>query len=179
MIKAKPFVKWVGGKRQLIKQFEQFFPTEFDNYFEPFLGGGAVFFNLQKKKSYLSDINEELINAYQVVKDSPEELIEFLGTLTFTRNCFEEIRAWDRVRDALKKHTNIERAGRFIYLNRTCFNGLHRVNSRGEFNVPMGNYKNPDFVQVKNIRNTSELLRRTEAEIKVESFEHVLTKAKK
>lgn len=179
IIKAKPFVKWVGGKRQLIKQFEQFFPKKFNDYYEPFLGGGAVFFNLQKKKSYLSDINEELINTYQIVKDYPEELITFLSSLTFTKPCYEKIRAWDRVKNGLKKHTKIERAGRFIYLNRTCFNGLHRVNSRGEFNVPMGAYKNPDFVQAKNIRNTSELLRRTEAEIKVESFEHVLDKAKK
>jgi DNA adenine methylase len=179
IINAKPFVKWVGGKRQLIKQFEQFFPTEFGDYFEPFLGGGAVFFNLQKKKSYLSDINEELINTYQTVKDSPEELIAFLSILEHSKKCYETIRAWDRVKDWQKKHTNIERAGRFIYLNRTCFNGLHRVNSRGEFNVPMGAYKNPDFVQATNIRNTSELLRRTEAEIKLESFEHVLKKAKK
>lgn len=179
IVKARPFVKWVGGKRQLIKQFEQFFPTEFGDYFEPFLGGGAVFFNLQKKKSYLSDINEELINTYQTVKDSPEELIAFLSTLEHTKKCYETIRAWDRVKNWQKKHTSIERAGRFIYLNRTCFNGLHRVNSRGEFNVPMGAYKNPDFVQATNIRNTSELLRKTEAEIQLESFEHVLAKAKK
>lgn len=178
-IKAQPFVKWVGGKRQLIKQFEQFFPEKFENYYEPFLGGGAVFFNLQKRKSYLSDINEELINAYQVVKDEPEALIHFLKTLEYSETCYKNIRAWDRVKNWQKKHTHIERAARFIYLNRTCFNGLHRVNSRGEFNVPMGAYKNPDFVQEQNIRNTSQLLRLTEAEIKVESFEHVLTKAKK
>lgn len=179
IIKAKPFVKWVGGKRQLIKQFESLFPKEFNDYFEPFVGGGAVFFNLQKKKSYLSDINEELINTYQIIKDKPEELIAFLETLTYTKTCYEKIRAWDRVKNWETKHTTIERAGRFIYLNRTCFNGLHRVNSRWEFNVPMGKYKNPDFVQAENIFNTSDLLRKTEAEIKIESFEHVLDKAKK
>lgn len=178
-IKAQPFVKWVGGKRQLIKQFEQFFPEKFNDYYEPFLWGGAVFFNLQKRKSYLSDINEELINAYQIVKDSPEELISFLQTLSYTKTCYMEIRAWDRAKNWQKKYTDVQRAGRFIYLNRTCFNGLHRVNSRGEFNVPMGAYKNPDFVQANNIRNTSRLLQLTEAEIRVESFEHVLDKAKK
>lgn len=181
VINARPLVKWVWGKRQLIKQFHELFPkpNEYKNYYEPFLGGGAVFFSLQKKKSYLSDVNEELINMYQVVKSFPEELISFLKTLSYTKECYEKVRAWDRVKNWLKKHSNIERAGRFIYLNRTCFNGLHRVNNRGEFNVPMGNYKNPDFVQEENIRNTSILLRKTEAEIRLESFEHVLAKAKK
>lgn len=181
IINARPLVKWVGGKRQLIEQFHDLFPKpdEYKNYFEPFLGGGAVFFSLQKKKSYLSDINEELINMYQVVKNKPEELINFLKTLEYNKICYEEIRAWDRNRNWKKKYSVIERAGRFIYLNRTCFNGLHRVNSRWEFNVPIGNYKNPDFVQEKNILNTSKLLQKTEAEIEVESFEHVVKKAKK
>ncbi|NDK19637.1 DNA adenine methylase [Candidatus Gracilibacteria bacterium] len=176
-IKATPFVKWVGGKRQLIKQLELLFPKNYNNYFEPFVGGGAVFFNVQKEKSFLSDINEELINTYQVIKTHPEELIDFLKTLKFTKECYTEIRAWDRETDGLKKYSKIERAGRFIYLNRTCFNGLHRVNSRGEFNVPMGAYKNPDFVQEKNILNTSKLLKQTKADIKLQSFEEVTKKA--
>ena len=178
-IKAQPFVKWVGGKRQLLSQFAELFPKKFENYFEPFLGGGAVFFNLQKKKSYLSDINVELINAYQVVKNYPEELIQLLKTFEYSKEFYTEIRAWDRELDWQSDHTAIQRAARFIFLNRTCFNGLHRVNSRGEFNVPMWTYKNPDYVQETNIRNTSKLLNRTEAEIQVESFEHVLDKAEK
>ncbi len=125
----------------------------------------------------MSDINEELINTYQVIKTHPEELIDFLKTLKFTKECYTEIRAWDRETDGLKKYSKIERAGRFIYLNRTCFNGLHRVNSRGEFNVPMGAYKNPDFVQEKNILNTSKLLKQTKADIKLQSFEEVTKKA--
>ena len=136
-IKAQPFVKWVGGKRQLLSQFAELFPKKFENYFEPFLGGGAVFFNLQKKKSYLSDINVELINAYQVVKNYPEELIQLLKTFEYSKEFYTEIRAWDRELDWQSDHTAIQRAARFIFLNRTCFNGLHRVNSRGEFNVPM------------------------------------------
>ena len=176
-IKATPFVKWVGWKRQLIKQLELLFPKEFNNYFEPFVGWWAVFFNVQKEKSFLSDINEELINTYQVIKNTPHKLIQFLETLEFTPECYTEIRAWDREINGLKNHTKIERAGRFIYLNRTCFNGLHRVNSRGEFNVPMGAYKNPDFVQKENILNTSKLLKQTKAEIKLQSFEKVVDKA--
>ncbi|MDD2516236.1 MAG: DNA adenine methylase [Candidatus Gracilibacteria bacterium] len=174
MIKATPFVKWVGGKRQLIKQLEELFPKKFNNYFEPFVGGGAVFFNLQKRKSFLSDINEELINTYQIVKDHPEELITFLEKCKYNKTFYEKIRALDRKKDWQKKYSKVERAARFIYLNRTCFNGLHRVNSKGQFNVPMGKYKNPDFIQQENIINTSKLLNKTEAEIKLQSFEKVL-----
>ena len=178
MIQAKPFVKWVGGKRQLIKQLELLFPKEFNNYFEPFIGGWAVFFNVQKKQSFLSDINEELINTYQIIKDEPKKLIKFLESCEYSKDFYREIRAWDREADGLKKHSKVARAGRFIYLNRTCFNGLHRVNSRGEFNVPMGSYKNPDFVQKENIINSSKLLNTTEAVIEVQSFEKVLDNAK-
>lgn len=179
LIKAQPFVKWVGGKRQLIEQFQKLFPKEFNNYFEPFLGGGAVYFNIQKNKSYLSDMNAELINVYQVIKSEPKKLIQYLKSIEHSKEKYLEIRAWDRVVDWEKQYTKIERAARFIYLNRTCFNWLHRVNSRGEFNVPMWTYKNPDYVQEENITNVSRLLNETEAEIQVESFEHVLDKARK
>ncbi|MBP9811864.1 DNA adenine methylase [Candidatus Gracilibacteria bacterium] len=177
LIKAQPFVKWVGGKRQLIEQFQKLFPKKFNDYYEPFLGGGAVFFNIQKRKSYLSDMNAELINVYQIIKSKPEDLIKYLKSIEHSKETYLEIRAWDRVKGWEKKYNKVARAARFIYLNRTCFNGLHRVNSRGEFNVPMGAYKNPDYVQEENIRNTSLLLNKTEAEIKVESFEHVCDKA--
>ncbi|MDP2090776.1 MAG: DNA adenine methylase [Candidatus Gracilibacteria bacterium] len=177
IINAKPFVKWVGGKRQLIEQFKRLFPTEYNNYFEPFLGGGAVFFNLQKEKSFLSDVNAELINLYQVIKAKPMELIKFLEKQEVSKERFEEIRAWDRLEGGLSNFTNIERAGRFIYMNRTCFNGLYRVNSKGQFNVPFGKYSNPDIVQRENILNASKLLNKTKAEIKLQSFEKVLDKA--
>ncbi|MDD5770171.1 MAG: DNA adenine methylase [Candidatus Gracilibacteria bacterium] len=177
IIKATPFVKWVGGKRQLISQLEKLFPKEFNNYFEPFVGGGAVFFNLQKEKSFLSDINEELINTYKVIKENPKKLIKFLETCEYSAYFYEDIRSWDRQEDWQKNYSEIERAGRFIYLNRTCFNGLYRVNSKGQFNVPMGAYKNPDFVQKENIINTSKLLNKTKAEIKLHSFDKVLENA--
>lgn len=178
-IKAQPFVKWVGGKRQLIEQFQPLFPKEFNNYFEPFLGGGAVYFNLQKKKSFLSDMNTELINTYQVIKNDHKNLIQYLKGITHSKETYLEIRSWDRENNWTEKYNNIERAARFIYLNRTCFNWLHRVNSRGEFNVPMGAYKNPDYIQEENITNVSKLLNATQAEIHVASFEHVLDNAKR
>lgn len=178
IINAKPFVKWVGWKRQLIKQFDKLFPLEFNNYFEPFLGWWAVFFNLQKKKSFLSDVNEELINVYKVIQKKPLKLISFLEKQIVSKERFEEIRAWDRVENWQKNYSDIERAGRFIYLNRTCFNWLHRVNSRWEFNVPFGKYDNPDIVQRDNIINTSKLLNKTKAEIKLQSFEKVVEKVK-
>lgn len=179
IIKAKPFIKWVGWKRQLISQFQELFPKEFNNYHEPFLWGWAVFFNLQKKQSFLSDVNEELINLYQVIKKEPKKLIKFLESLEYSKDKFLEIRAWDRLEWWLKNFSEIERAGRFIYMNRTCFNGLYRVNSKWQFNVPFWKYSNPDFVQKENILNTSKLLNKTKAQIKLQSFEKVLTNAKK
>ena len=177
MIKAKPFIKWVWWKRQLISQFQELFPKDFNNYHEPFLWGWAVFFNLQKKKSFLSDVNEELINLYQVIKKEPTKLISFLKTLEYSKETFLKIRAWDREEWWLSNYSKVQRAGRFIYLNRTCFNGLYRVNSSGQFNVPFWKYSNPDFVQEENILNTSKLLNKTDAQIKLASFEKVLENA--
>lgn len=177
-IKAQPIVKWVGGKRQLIPTLKQYFPKDFGDYHEPFLGGGAVFFNLQKRQSHLSDVNEELINMYKVVKDEPLKLIKELKTYKYEKEFFLQIRSWDRETNWTKKYTTTQRAARFIYLNRTCFNGLYRVNSHGHFNVPFGAYKNPDFVQEKNIINASRLLHKTDAIIKHQSFEKVINEAK-
>ncbi len=178
-IKAKPFIKWVWGKRQLISQFEKLYPQDFNDYLEPFLWWGAVFFNLQREKSFLSDVNEELINVYKTIKTKPKKLITFLESLEYSKEKFLEIRAWDREQNFQKKYSSLQRAWRFIYLNRTCFNGLYRVNSKGEFNVPFWKYNNPDIIQRDNIINTSRLLNNTKAEIKLQSFEKVLTKAKK
>jgi len=177
ILKAKPFIKWVWWKRQLISQFQNLFPKEFNNYHEPFLGAGAVFFAIQKKYSYLSDINEELINAWLVVKNNPIELISLLKTFKYDKDFYLQIRSWDREKNWKEKYSNIERAARFIYLNRTCFNGLYRVNSKWQFNVPFWKYKNPDFVQEENILNVSKLLNKTQAKIEVASFEKVLENA--
>ncbi len=179
IIKAKPFVKWVWWKRQLISQLESLFPKEFNNYFEPFVWWWAVFFNLQRKKSSLYDVNEELINTYQVIKNHPKELINFLETLNYDKETFLDIRAWDRKDNWKEKYSNIQRAWRFLYLNRTCFNWLYRVNKSWQFNVPFGKYTNPDFVQKENIQNTSKLLNKTKADIQFKSYDTVLEKAKK
>lgn len=176
---VKPIIKWVWWKRQLLEQFEEFFPKNFNNYFEPFLGWWAVFFHLQREKSFLSDINEELINLYTIVKNNPKKLIEFLEKQEISKEKFLEIRSWDREKKFKEKFSEIERAGRFIYLNRTCFNGLYRVNSKWEFNVPFWKYKNPDIIQKENILNASRLLNETKAEIKLQSFEKILEKVKK
>jgi DNA adenine methylase len=150
--KIQPFVKWVGGKRGLLSQIIPLLPKKFNNYFEPFVGGGALFFELQKegllegKKIYLFDINRELINAYTVIKKSPKRLIKSLENLKkqHSKEFYYEIRARDREDDFLKSDT-ITRASRFIYLNKTCFNGLYRVNKKNQNNVPMGSYKNPNI----------------------------------
>jgi len=163
--KYQPFVKWVGGKRGLLSQILPLIPKEFNNYFEPFVGGGALFFELyslgllRDKKTYLFDINAELINAYNVVKNSPSELIKNLKEFKekHSKEFYYEIRAWDRAEDFLQRNS-IERASRFIYLNKTCFNGLYRVNSKGFHNVPIGSYKNPNICDEEVIYNASEAL---------------------
>ncbi len=150
--KIQPFVKWVGGKRGLLSQIIPLLPKKFNNYFEPFVGGGALFFELQKygelngKKVYLFDINRELINAYNIVKKSPKELIIELSKFQeqHSKEFYFKVRAWDR-KDNFLEVDAITRASRFIYLNKTCFNGLYRVNRKNQNNVPMGSYKNPNI----------------------------------
>lgn len=171
-----PLIKWVGGKRQLMSDLLRNMPKKYNRYFEPFIGGGALFFELQSENAYISDMNEELINLYLVVRDNVYELITDLNTHKITKDYYLKIRNLDRT-SKYKKLSNIKRASRFIYLNRTCFNGLYRVNSKGEFNVPFGNYKNPRIVDVDNLLNCSELLKRTE--IKNADFSEILTKVKK
>ena len=176
--KVPSFIKWAGGKKQLLEQFKQFFPQNAERYFEPFVGGGAVaFYIIQKnnlKEIYLSDINEELINCYNVIKNNVEELIKILKE--YKKNHNKEVYYKIREQDP-KKLSNLYRAGRFIYLNKTCFNGLYRVNSKGGFNVPMGDYKNPSIVQEQELRFISKLLKNTI--LKVMSFDNVLQYAKK
>lgn len=175
------FVKWAGGKQQLIEQFKPLFPKKFNSYFEPFVGGGAVaFYVIQEyrpKKVVLSDINEELILAFNVIKTNVKRLIKKLKEhkKNHTKNSnkyYYKIRGLDS-----NKLSKIDKAARFIYLNRTCFNGLYRVNSKGKFNVPIGSYKNPDIVQEDKLRKISKLLKRVQ--IKVMSFEKVVNIAKK
>lgn len=162
--KAEPFLKWAGGKGQLLKQYEAYFPEKFNNYLEPFIGGGAVFFHLYNtarlnngKKIILIDSNEELINCYQVVKENVNKLIELLNSSKYVnkKNIYYRIRA-EEPKD------KFERAARTIYLNKTCFNGLYRVNSKDKFNVPFGRYKNPLICNSENLKAVNLALRNVE-----------------
>ena len=168
-----PIVKWVGGKRQLMFELLKNMPKSYNRYFEPFIGGGALFFELQPDNAYIADMNEELINLYQVVRDNVDELVADLQKHDISKEYFMEIRNIDRTEE-YKNWSNIQKASRFIYLNRTCFNGMYRVNSKGEFNVPFGHYKNPRIVDEKNLINCSNLLQRTE--IRHSDFSEILTK---
>lgn len=171
-----PIIKWVGGKRQLMIELLNNMPKYYNRYFEPFVGGGALFFELQPNNAYISDINEELINLYQVVRDNINELINDLKKHEISKEYFIEIRNIDRTKE-YKSWSSVKKASRFIYLNRTCFNGMYRVNSKGEFNVPFGHYKNPRILDENNLINCSNLLQKTE--IKHSDFSEILREVKK
>ena len=171
-----PIVKWAGGKRQLIADLKNNLPKKFNRYFEPFIGGGALFFNIQPENAYISDINPELINLYQVIKNNTYELIEDLKQHKNTEEYFYEIRNIDR-NSKYKKWSDIQKASRFIYMNRTCFNGLYRVNSKGEFNVPYGKYSNPRILDEVNLLNCSQLFQNTE--IRHSDFSEILNHVQK
>ncbi len=153
---ATPFVKWVGGKRSIMDALTARLPKNFNHYYEPFIGGGALFFELQRiqwersanfRRAYLSDTNFDLIMAYRVVQRAPEDLLELLRE--HAQKHSEEY--YYKVRDKHHLQNPAEIAARLLYLNKTCYNGLWRVNSKGEFNVPIGRYKNPGIVQEENI----------------------------
>ncbi|MEH2163433.1 MAG: DNA adenine methylase [Nostoc sp.] len=166
----RPFLKWAGGKSRLIQQYIPYFPKSYKNYYEPFLGGGAVFFYLQPSAAILTDINAELINTYCCVRDRVEELIYLLKE--------HKNRHRKDYYYSVRNHsggTDIEKAARLIYLNKTCFNGLYRVNSQGKFNVPLGRYKNPNICSEVLLRTASEAL--YHAEIQQADFIDVLNYA--
>ncbi len=149
---ATPIVKWAGGKGRLLSQYEPYLPTQFKRYFEPFAGGAAIFFRLRNERgrkfpAILNDSNEELINCYQVVQSQPEPLLERLREMAarHSQDHYYQIRA-------ARPEQSLERAARLIYLNKTCYNGLYRVNASGGFNVPIGRYKDPSIVQEDKIR---------------------------
>lgn len=145
---ATPFLKWAGGKRGLLPELEKRVPKFSGTYFEPFLGGGALFFHLAPSFAMLSDVNTDLVNAYQTVKELPNELIRELETKENDEKFYYAERGRDPVSD-------VDAAARFLYLNRVCFNGLYRVNGKGKFNVPFGSYRNPDIVQREKICEAS------------------------
>lgn len=179
--KPKPFVKWVGGKRQLLSQFKEknlypphtFDPTK-NTYFEPFIGGGAVFFDLLPIKASINDINSELVATYNTIKNDVESLITELnsGEYIYDKDIFLNTRA-------LKTENlpDLKRAARFIYLNRTAFNGMYRVNKSGQFNVPFGRYTNPLICDEVNLRRVAQVLK--DVTVSNTSYKYVLDDAKK
>lgn len=157
-IEAKPFLRWAGGKKWLIKHLDSLVPIKFKNYHEIFLGSGSVFFNLNKKNfrdAYLSDLNEDLINGYIQIRDNYNDLIKILKTFKNTENFYYQIRENNFDPDP------IFRAARMLYLNKAGFNGIYRVNSKGKFNVPFGHRKNIDIVEEANLFLVSKRLERT------------------
>ena len=141
-----PVVKWVGGKRQLLSEISPLLPKRITSYCEPFLGGGAVLFSIQPSKAIVNDLNSDLITVQEVIRDDVEELIDNLKKHENSSEYFYTIRDMDRNKETYAAMSKVERASRLIYLNKTCFNGLFRVNSSGEFNSPFGHYKNPNIV---------------------------------
>ena len=179
--KSKPFVKWAGGKRQLMSELERNFPTKFDTYLEPFLGGGAVMFDLLAKRSNLkcnvSDLNSDLVLAYVTIRDRLEKLIESLEN--HSKNYHKDsTRYYYEVRDQEPKN-QIEKVSRLLFLNKTCFNGLYRVNSKGKFNVPMGRYTNPNIVNKENLEIVSKALQTEKIKISCRDFSSIIKDAKK
>jgi DNA adenine methylase len=175
-----PFVKWAGGKSQLIPQIIRLIPLRFARYFEPFLGGGAIFFQLASpnRNAFLSDINYELINAYKVIKNHVEELIP---ELIYHQNEYNKSpkRYYYHLRDSISSMNKINKAARFIALNKTCYNGLYRVNKRGLFNVPIGRYKNPLICDTDNLRKMSVVLKRSGSFLEVSDYKKILEKAQR
>ena len=181
MTEPKPFVKWVGGKRQLMQVLEDNFPKQFGTYYEPFLGGGAVMFNLLSKEAKLScnvsDFNSDLILAYVTIRDKLGKLIESLEN--HSKNYHKDsVEYYYEVRKQEPKQ-QIEKVSRLIFLNRTCFNGLYRVNKKGQFNVPLGRYTNPNIVNKENLTAVSKILHSEKIKISCRGFEAVLDDAKK
>lgn len=153
----KPFLKWAGGKRQLLKQLECYLPNKIKNYIEPFVGGGAVFFHLQPETAILIDDNPVLVNVYNVIKNNVHDLINSLKTHKNESDYYYMIRNVDREKE-FEDWNEIEKASRTIFMNKCCFNGLYRVNSKGYFNVPFGKYKNPQFCDEENLLNVHKAL---------------------
>lgn len=172
---VSPILKWVGGKRQLFDSILPLIP-EYTTYYEPFVGGGAVLFHTQPKKAVINDSNEELINIYTVIKEEPEALISLLEKhrQENSQEYFYQVRALDRDRERYSELTAAQRAARIIYLNKTCYNGLFRVNRAGEFNSPWGKYKNPNITNETTIRAMSHYLNKAKVTVMCGDYRQAL-----
>lgn len=177
--KLQPFTKWTGGKRKLIPKLKELMPEIYGNYYEPFIGGGALFFELSPRVAVINDFNEELINCYIQIKENPIKLIEILKIHKEknSKEYYLEIRGLDRT-DKFKELSKVERAARIMYMLRVDFNGLYRVNSKNQFNVPYGNYANPKIVDEELINNISNYLNTNDITITSRDFEKSVSAVK-
>ncbi|MDR1398362.1 MAG: Dam family site-specific DNA-(adenine-N6)-methyltransferase [Treponema sp.] len=171
----KPFLKWAGGKRQLLPAIKKCLPANIHNYtyYEPFIGAGAVFFALQPHKAVINDFNTQLILTYMAIKEHVEDLIKLLSSYQNknTKDYFYQTRNLDREPREFEQLSNTEKAARLIFLNKTCFNGLYRVNAQGLFNAPYGNYKNPAICEENTLRHISAYLNANDISITNYDFE--------
>lgn len=175
---AQPFLKWAGGKRQLLPEIRKYIPQSFGKYFEPFIGGGAVLFDLQPKQAIANDANAELINLYNIIKTEPEALIADVAKHKNDESYYYTLREQDREEGFLELPA-VHRASRIIFLNKTCYNGLFRVNSQGYFNVPFGNYAKPLILDNVVIRAVSHYLNEAQVEMLNSDFEDAVITARK
>jgi len=175
---VQPFLKWAGGKRQLLSEIRKYVPKNYATYYEPFIGGGAVLFDLQPKTAIVNDSNTDLINVYETIRNDVETLIKEVKKHKNTKEHFYKIRELDRSKK-FEAMNNAEKAARIIYLNKTCYNGLFRVNSQGQFNVPFGKYKNPEFVNEIILRAVSHYLNLSNITFLNEDFATSLKRIKK
>ncbi|BCR36672.1 DNA adenine methylase [Mariniplasma anaerobium] len=175
----KPFIKWVGGKRQLIPQMEKYLPKSSENYFEPFVGAGALFFHMLPNNANINDMNEELINTYKVIRNDIDNLIDKLNIheKNNTAEYFYSVRIWDR-QPGYSRRSNTTKAARFIYMNKVGFNGLYRVNLKGQFNVPYGTYTNPKICDENLLRDISKYFNEKNIHFTSLDFEEAVKGAK-
>lgn len=174
-----PVVKWVGGKRQLLDDLTPLFPKRVTSYCEPFMGGGAVLFHLQPNTAYVNDINSEIIQMYEVIRDDVDGLIEALSQHTNDAEHFYQVRDWDRDKAWYEELDRVQKAARIIYLNKTCYNGLFRVNNAGEFNTPYGHYKNPNIVNAPVLRAVSDYFQKAQITFSSKDYAEVLAEVRK
>jgi DNA adenine methylase len=171
---AMPVVKWVGGKRQLLDAITPLVPAHIPSYCEPFLGGGAVLFTLQPHNIIINDVNKELVNVYTVIRDNVDDLILDLKRHENTPEYFYSIRNLDRNKSIYQDLSQVQRASRILYLNKTCYNGLFRVNSSGKFNTPFGHYKNPNIVNESALRGVHNYLKSSNVSLSCQDYSLIL-----
>ena len=169
-----PVVKWAGGKRQLMDVLLPMMPKNFSLYCEPFLGGGAALFRLLPQRARVNDINQELIGLYEVIRDDLTGLLDALRGFTNDPECYYAVRAWDRDRDRYEALSPAQRAARVLYLNKTCYNGLYRVNKAGQFNTPFGRYRNPNIINEPLLRAVSQYLKKADVRFFCTDYAEVL-----